>query len=348
MPQTDELRSSRLDTLMTPDQLIGLLPMTPDVAETVTTSRAHIENILSGRDPRLLVIIGPCSLHDPESALTYARRLAELRTRYHHRLEIVMRAYFEKPRTVVGWKGLIADPDLNGTFQVNKGLTLARQLLLEINKLGLPTATEFLDIVTGQYIADLISWGAIGARTTESQIHREMASALSCPVGFKNGTNGNIRIAIDAIRSAQAPHMFLSPDKQGRMSVYRSSGNPYGHLIMRGGETPNYHAEDVAQACQQLASFSLTPRLIIDFSHGNCQKQHRRQKEVALSICGQIAEGTTAIAGVMIESFLVEGAQPSLNPATLTFGQSITDPCLGWEDSERVLAQLAEAVSHRL
>ncbi|MGK4333278.1 3-deoxy-7-phosphoheptulonate synthase [Lonsdalea quercina] len=348
MPQTDELRSSRLYTLMTPDQLIGLLPMTPDVAETVTTSRAHIENILSGRDPRLLVIIGPCSLHDPESALTYARRLAELRTRYHHRLEIVMRAYFEKPRTVVGWKGLIADPDLNGTFQVNKGLTLARQLLLEINKLGLPTATEFLDIVTGQYIADLISWGAIGARTTESQIHREMASALSCPVGFKNGTNGNIRIAIDAIRSAQAPHMFLSPDKQGRMSVYRSSGNPYGHLIMRGGETPNYHAEDVAQACQQLASFSLTPRLIIDFSHGNCQKQHRRQKEVALSICGQIAEGTTAIAGVMIESFLVEGAQPSLNPATLTFGQSITDPCLGWEDSERVLAQLAEAVSHRL
>ncbi|MFP1917430.1 3-deoxy-7-phosphoheptulonate synthase [Lonsdalea quercina] len=348
MPQTDELRSSRLDTLMTPDQLIGLLPMTPDVAETVTTSRAHIENILSGRDPRLLVILGPCSLHDPESALTYARRLAELRTRYHHRLEIVMRAYFEKPRTVVGWKGLIADPDLNGTFQVNKGLTLARQLLLEINKLGLPTATEFLDIVTGQYIADLISWGAIGARTTESQIHREMASALSCPVGFKNGTNGNIRIAIDAIRSAQAPHMFLSPDKQGRMSVYRSSGNPYGHLIMRGGETPNYHAEDVAQACQQLASFSLTPRLIIDFSHGNCQKQHRRQKEVALSICGQIAEGTTAIAGVMIESFLVEGAQPSLNPATLTFGQSITDPCLGWEDSERVLAQLAEAVSHRL
>ncbi|MFP1921715.1 3-deoxy-7-phosphoheptulonate synthase [Lonsdalea quercina] len=348
MPQTDELRSSRLDTLMTPDQLIGLLPMTPDVAETVTTSRAHIENILSGRDPRLLVIIGPCSLHDPESALTYARRLAELRTRYHHQLEIVMRAYFEKPRTVVGWKGLIADPDLNGTFQVNKGLTLARQLLLEINKLGLPTATEFLDIVTGQYIADLISWGAIGARTTESQIHREMASALSCPVGFKNGTNGNIRIAIDAIRSAQAPHMFLSPDKQGRMSVYRSSGNPYGHLIMRGGETPNYHAEDVAQACQQLASFSLTPRLIIDFSHGNCQKQHRRQKEVALSICGQIAEGTTAIAGVMIESFLVEGAQPSLNPATLTFGQSITDPCLGWEDSERVLAQLAEAVSHRL
>jgi len=348
MPQTDELRSSRLDTLMTPDQLIGLLPMTPDVAETVTTSRAHIENILSGRDPRLLVIIGPCSLHDPESALTYARRLAELRTRYHHRLEIVMRAYFEKPRTVVGWKGLIADPDLNGTFQVNKGLTLARQLLLEINKLGLPTATEFLDIVTGQYIADLISWGAIGARTTESQIHREMASALSCPVGFKNGTNGNIRIAIDAIRSAQAPHMFLSPDKQGRMSVYRSSGNPYGHLIMRGGETPNYHAEDVAQACQQLASFSLTPRLIIDFSHGNCQKQHRRQKEVALSICGQIAEGTTAIAGVMIESFLVEGAQPSLNPATLTFGQSITDPCLGWEDSERVLAQLAEAVSHHL
>lgn len=348
MLQTDELRSSRLDTLMTPDQLIGALPMTPDIAETVTTARARIENILSGRDPRLLVIIGPCSLHDPESALAYARRLAELRTRYQHRLEIVMRAYFEKPRTVVGWKGLIADPDLNGTFQVNKGLTLARQLLLEINTLGLPTATEFLDIVTGQYIADLISWGAIGARTTESQTHREMASALSCPVGFKNGTNGNIRIAIDAIRSAQAPHMFLSPDKQGRMSVYHSSGNPYGHIILRGGETPNYHADDVAQACQQLASFSLTPRLIIDFSHGNCQKQHRRQKEVALSICGQIAEGTTAIAGVMIESFLVEGTQPSLNPATLTFGQSITDPCLGWEDSERVVAQLAEAVSRRL
>lgn len=348
MPQTDALRSSRLDTLLTPDQLIGLLPVTPDVAETVTTARAHIENILSGRDPRLLVIIGPCSIHDPESALEYARRLAVLRTRYQHQLEIVMRTYFEKPRTVVGWKGLIADPHLDGSFQVNTGLKLARQLLLNINALGLPTATEFLDIVTGQYIADLISWGAIGARTTESQVHREMASALPCPVGFKNGTDGNIRIAIDAIRCAQAPHRFLSPDKQGQMAVYRSSGNPHGHIIMRGGTRPNYHAEDVAQACQQLASFSLTQRLIIDFSHGNCQKQHLRQKEVALSVCRQLSEGSTAIAGVMIESFLVEGTQPSLNPASLTFGQSITDPCLSWEDSERLLAQLAEAMSSRL
>ncbi|WJY16748.1 3-deoxy-7-phosphoheptulonate synthase [Pectobacteriaceae bacterium CE90] len=347
MQQTDELRSARITSLVTPDTLITKLPVTPAVTEIVTTSRLKIENILTGQDRRLLVVIGPCSIHHPESALDYAQRLAELRGRYQDRLEIVMRTYFEKPRTVVGWKGLISDPDLNGTFRVNEGLALARQLLLNINALGLPTATEFLDIVTGQYIADLISWGAIGARTTESQIHREMASALSCPVGFKNGTDGNTRIAIDAIRAARASHMFLSPDKQGKMTVYQTTGNPFGHIIMRGGKTPNYHAKDIAITCADLCEYSLPEYLVVDFSHGNCQKQYHRQLDVAQDICQQIRQGSQAIAGVMIESFLVEGNQPSRNPKTLTYGQSITDPCLGWKDSELILSQLAEAVDVR-
>ncbi|CRY00679.1 3-deoxy-7-phosphoheptulonate synthase [Yersinia enterocolitica] len=347
MHKTDELRTARIDSLVTPQQLAEKLPISEAVADNVTASRKRIEKILTGEDSRLLVIVGPCSIHDLDAAIDYAKRLNVLRIRYQDRLEIVMRTYFEKPRTVVGWKGLISDPALDGSCQVNLGIEMARRLLLAVNELGLPTATEFLDMVTGQYIADLISWGAIGARTTESQIHREMASALSCPVGFKNGTEGNTRIAIDAIRAAQASHMFLSPDKTGQMTIYQTSGNPHGHIIMRGGKTPNYGASDIAAACDSLREFDLPEHLVVDFSHGNCQKMHRRQLEVAADIGQQIRAGSTAIVGVMAESFLVEGTQKIVAGQPLTYGQSITDPCLNWADTEQLLSLLADAVSSR-
>ena len=247
----------------------------------------------------------------------------------------------------MGWKGLISDPDLNGSYRVNHGIELARKLLLQVNELGVPTATEFLDMVTGQFIADLISWGAIGARTTESQIHREMASALSCPVGFKNGTDGNTRIAVDAIRASRASHMFLSPDKTGQMTIYQTSGNPYGHIIMRGGKKPNYYAEDIAAACDTLHEFSLPEHLVVDFSHGNCQKQHRRQLDVCDDVCQQIRNGSTASAGIMAESFLREGTQKIVSGQPLVYGQSITDPCLNWEDTELLVEKLASAVDSR-
>lgn len=347
MHKTDELRTARIDSLITPQQLAEKLPISEAIADNVTASRKRIEKILTGEDPRLLVVVGPCSIHDLDAAIDYATRLNVLRARYQDRLEIVMRTYFEKPRTVVGWKGLISDPALDGSCQVNLGIEMARRLLLTVNELGLPTATEFLDMVTGQYIADLISWGAIGARTTESQIHREMASALSCPVGFKNGTDGNTRIAIDAIRAAQAGHMFLSPDKHGQMTIYQTSGNPHGHIIMRGGKTPNYGAADIAAACDSLREFDLPEHLVVDFSHGNCQKMHRRQLEVAADIGQQIRAGSTAIVGVMAESFLIEGTQKIVAGQPLTYGQSITDPCLNWADTEQLLSLLADAVSSR-
>lgn len=348
MNKTDELRSARIGNLVTPAALAQQHPITPAIAQSVTAARQRIARILTGADKRLLVIMGPCSLHDPQAALEYARKLNLLRERYQDRLEIVMRAYFEKPRTVVGWKGLISDPDLDGSFDVNRGIGIARQLLLEINALGMPTATEFLDMVIGQFIADLISWGAIGARTTESQIHREMASALSCPVGFKNGTDGNVRIAVDAIRAARVSHMFLSPDKAGQMTIYQTSGNPHGHVILRGGKQPNYHPQDIAAAAASLREFNLPEQLVIDFSHGNCLKQHRRQRDVAEAVAQQIESGSTAIAGVMIESFLQEGNQSVVSGQPLTYGQSITDPCLGWDDSVDVLARLADAAASRL
>lgn len=347
MHKTDELRTARIDSLITPQQLAEKLPISAAIADNVTASRKRIEKILTGEDPRLLVVVGPCSIHDLDAAIDYATRLNVLRQRYQDRLEIVMRTYFEKPRTVVGWKGLISDPALDGSCQVNLGIEMARRLLLAVNELGLPTATEFLDMVTGQYIADLISWGAIGARTTESQIHREMASALSCPVGFKNGTDGNTRIAIDAIRAAQASHMFLSPDKHGQMTIYQTSGNPHGHIIMRGGKNPNYGAADIAAACDSLREFDLPEHLVVDFSHGNCQKMHRRQLEVAADIGQQIRAGSTAIVGVMAESFLMEGTQKIVAGQPLTYGQSITDPCLNWADTEQLLSLLADAVSSR-
>ncbi|EJD6378482.1 MULTISPECIES: 3-deoxy-7-phosphoheptulonate synthase [Providencia] len=347
MHKTDELRTARVDSLITPQTLADEFPISQKVAENVTTSRKRIEQILSGQDPRLLVIVGPCSIHDIDAAIEYAKKLNALREHHQDRLEIVMRTYFEKPRTVVGWKGLISDPNLDNSCQVNTGIRLARKLLIEVNQLGLATATEFLDMVTGQYIADLISWGAIGARTTESQIHREMASALSCPVGFKNGTDGNINIAIDAIRAAKAQHMFLSPDKNGQMTIYQTSGNPHGHIIMRGGKQPNYTAGDLAAACDKLRKFELPEHLVVDFSHGNCQKIHRRQLEVARDIAEQIKDGSTAISGVMAESFLVEGTQKVVSDQPLVYGQSITDPCLGWEDTEQLIEILAQAVESR-
>lgn len=347
MHKTDELRTARIESLITPAELIARLPISTSVAQHITDARSRIEKILHGHDRRLLVIVGPCSIHDPQAALEYAARLSAVREQYQDRLEIVMRTYFEKPRTVVGWKGLISDPDLNGSYRINHGLEQARGLLLAINEAGLPTATEFLDMVTGQFIADLISWGAIGARTTESQIHREMASALSCPIGFKNGTDGNTRIAIDAIRAAQASHMFLSPDKEGNMTIYQTSGNPHGHIIMRGGKQPNYHASDIAAACEMLSEHQLAPHLVVDFSHGNSQKQHRQQLTVCEDVCLQIKRGSQAIAGVMVESFLQEGTQSVVAGKPLVYGQSITDACLGWNDTLTLLDKLAEAAAVR-
>ncbi|MEN3259715.1 3-deoxy-7-phosphoheptulonate synthase [Sodalis endosymbiont of Spalangia cameroni] len=347
MLKTDELRTRRIDRLVAPAALAAALPVSAAMADNVLRVRQRIERILHGEDPRLLVIIGPCSIHDTDAALEYARRLNPLRVKYQDRLEIVMRTYFEKPRTVVGWKGLIADPGLDGSFRVNDGLEVARRLLLAVNELGLPTATEFLDMVTGQYIADLISWGAIGARTTESQIHREMASALSCPVGFKNGTDGNIQIAIDAIRAARASHLFLSPDKQGQMTIYQTGGNPYGHIIMRGGKVPNYQPQAIDDACAQLASFGLPAHLLVDFSHGNSQKQYLRQLDVARAVCQPLRDGSRQVVGIMAESNLVAGNQSLGDGTPLVYGQSITDACLGWEDSERLLAMLSDAVDCR-
>ncbi|WP_343154360.1 3-deoxy-7-phosphoheptulonate synthase [Buchnera aphidicola] len=347
MKKTDELRTIRIDPLITPSELAKKYAITSEIMDNVITTRQNIAHIMTGQDLRLLVVIGPCSVHDPAAAVEYAHRLYELRTKYQDRLEIIMRTYFEKPRTVVGWKGLISDPDLDGSFRVNHGLSVARKLLLDINTLGMPAATEFLDIVVGQFIADLISWGAIGARTTESQIHREMASALSCPVGFKNGTDGNIRIAIDAIRAAQARHLFFAPNKDGQMTINHTSGNPYGHIIMRGGKTPNYHSKDIELAIKDLREFNLTEHLMIDFSHGNCLKEHLRQKNVALSVSRQISSGSKNIFGVMIESFLEEGFQKVSKNQPLIYGKSITDACLNWKDSVLVIKQLADAVDVR-
>ncbi|MGP1928483.1 MAG: 3-deoxy-7-phosphoheptulonate synthase [Arsenophonus sp. NC-WZS1-MAG3] len=347
MYKTDELRTKPIDSLITPKALEDEFPLSKEIIENVTASRKTIESILIGQDHRLLVIIGPCSVHDTKAALEYAKMLVKQRVEYQDYLEIVMRTYFEKPRTVVGWKGLISDPDLNNSCQVNKGLRLARELLTKINQLGLPTATEFLDMITGQYVADLISWGAIGARTTESQIHRQMASALSCPVGFKNGTDGNINIAIDAICAARTSHLFLSPDKNGKMTVYQTTGNPYAHIIMRGGKQTNYSAEDIGVVCRQLRKLGLPEQLIIDFSHGNCQKIYQRQIDVAKNIAKQLQKGSRVIAGIMAESFLIEGTQKVIAGMPLIYGQSITDPCIGWQDTEQLLTILVKAVKYR-
>lgn len=346
--KTDELRTQPLGPMPTPAELSQAHPLTEDVAARIELSRRQIEKILTGEDDRLLCIVGPCSVHDTKAAIDYAERLAAIQEQYKDELFIVMRTYFEKPRTVVGWKGLITDPNLDGSYALEAGLNKARKLLLDINKLGLATATEFLDMITGQYIADLISWGAIGARTTESQIHREMASALSCPVGFKNGTNGNVKISIDAIRASKASHYFYSPDKNGRMTVYRTAGNPYGHVILRGGDTgPNFDQASVAAACGKLKEFDLPERLVVDFSHANCEKQHRKQLDVAKDICEQMAGGSHQVAGIMAESFIEEGNQSMADIHNLEYGKSITDPCLSWDHTHQMLDMLSAAVKAR-
>ncbi|MEW6984512.1 3-deoxy-7-phosphoheptulonate synthase [Colwelliaceae bacterium 6471] len=345
--KTDELRTTLIENLVSPAELAEQIPLNEATADFIITSRTEIEAIIRGDDDRLLVIIGPCSIHDTEAAIDYAKQLKVLHDKYKNELLIIMRVYFEKPRTTVGWKGLISDPDLDKSFHVAKGLNLARQLLVEINQLGLPAGTEFLDMVTGQYISDLISWGAIGARTTESQVHRELASALSCPVGFKNGTDGNVKIAIDAIKASSVPHVLYSPDKSGQMCIYQTHGNPYAHVILRGGTKPNYHAADIEKTCQSLKNAGLAEKVMVDCSHGNSDKDHSKQIVVAKSLATQISAGNRAIFGVMIESFIVAGQQ-AVNPDTeLTYGQSITDACIDVPTSNEILAILSTAVHNR-
>ena len=350
--QTDDQRIQDITVLPPPEHLIRFFPIqgTP-VESLVTNTRKAINNIMAGSDDRLLVIIGPCSIHDPQAAIEYARRLQAVRKEYEGTLEIVMRVYFEKPRTTVGWKGLINDPYLDESYRIDEGLRIARQLLIDINRLGVPAASEFLDVISPQYIADLISWGAIGARTTESQVHRELASGISAPIGFKNGTDGNIRIATDAIQSASRPHHFLSVHKNGQVAIVHTKGNTNCHVILRGGKTPNYSAEHVAAACKDLEAAHLPATLMVDCSHANSSKQHEKQRDVAHDIGAQIASGSRQVFGVMIESHLQAGAQkftPGKNdPATLAYGQSITDACLGWDDSVAVLRELSESVKAR-
>lgn len=345
--KNDDLRIKAIKELLPPIALLEKYPASDQAAETVSQSRQAIQQILRGKDDRLLVVIGPCSIHDPSAALEYAERLLALRQRLNQDLEIVMRVYFEKPRTTVGWKGLINDPHMNGSFQINEGLRLGRKLLLDINHSGLPAAGEFLDMITPQYLADLMSWGAIGARTTESQVHRELASGLSCPVGFKNGTDGTIKVAIDAINAASAGHCFLSVTKYGHSAIVETSGNADCHIILRGGKNPNYSAVDVAQVKHGLFSAGLTPQVMIDFSHANSNKQFQKQLEVATDVSQQIAQGDTGIIGVMIESHLVEGNQNPDSGVPLVYGQSITDGCIGWNATEQILDQLAAAVRQR-
>ncbi len=347
MKRIDDVRIRDIQELAPPDRLLNDIPASDGMAATVFAARQAIHRILAGADERLLVVMGPCSVHDPRSALEYAERLHSEAQRFSADLFLVMRVYFEKPRTTVGWKGLINDPHLDGSFRINEGLRLARQILADITRLGLPCGTEFLDTITPQYTADLIAWGAIGARTTESQVHRELASGLSCAVGFKNGTDGNVRIAVDAIRAANAPHSFLSVTKSGHSAIVTTQGNEDCHVILRGGREPNYDAANVDAACRELGQAGLAARLMIDCSHANCRKQHKLQVEVARDVGAQVARGDDRIVGMMVESHLVEGRQDLGTGKPLEYGRSITDPCLGWEDSAAVLERLAESVRMR-
>ena len=345
---TDDLRIQGVQEVTSPDKIHSIHPITPSIAEMVLAARHNIHRILTGEDDRLLVIVGPCSIHDPTAAVEYAKRLKVVRTALGDDLHIVMRMYFEKPRTTVGWKGLINDPGLDGSFNINEGVRLARKVLLDVNALGVPAGTEYLDLITPQYFSDLISWGAIGARTTESQVHRELASGLSCAVGFKNGTDGALKIAIDAVHSASNPHHFLSLTKEGRSAIFSTRGNEDCHIILRGGhDQPNYDAVNIQHAAEQLSASGRAQRVMVDFSHANSLKQYKRQKEVGQDVASQIANGDHRIFGVMIESHLRQGQQKVVPDQPLEYGVSITDGCLGWEDSAELLAQLADAVRQR-
>ena len=349
MRKTDDLRITQVRPLLPPAILLEEIPVTERASEVVADTRQAMADALEGRDPRLVVVVGPCSIHDPEAARAYAERLAPLRDRYQDQLIVAMRCYFEKPRTSVGWKGLINDPDLDESFHINKGLRLARQLLLDVNDMGIPTASEFLDTQIPQHIADLTSWVAIGARTTESQVHRELASGLSMPVGFKNGTDGTVQTAVDAVLSARSPHLFPSVTKQGVSAIFQTAGNNTCHVILRGGSRtgPNYDAEHVADACTRLAKHSLRESVMVDCSHGNSRKDHTRQAEVATSVAEQVAGGSWQIFGVMLESHLVEGRQDYAPGQQATFGQSITDACLSFAQTEPILEHLARAQQAR-
>jgi len=344
---TDDLRISGMSEIAAPETVHAEHPITNTAARTTHDTRNAIHDILQGDDDRLLVVIGPCSIHNPAAGLEYARHIQRMREELGKDLLIVMRVYFEKPRTTVGWKGLINDPNLDGTFEINKGIRLARKLLLDINAMGVPAGTEFLDLISPQYVADLVSWGAIGARTTESQGHRELASGLSCPVGFKNATNGGFRIAIDAIHAARHPHVFLSLTKQGKSAIFSTSGNDDCHIILRGGKEPNYDAASVAKAVSDLQAANLPCHLMVDCSHANSSKQFKRQIDVGEDLAQQIEAGNQCITGVMIESHLHEGRQNIIPGEQPAYGISITDACLGWEDSEALLHRLAKSVRTR-
>jgi 3-deoxy-7-phosphoheptulonate synthase len=347
MPRTDDLRIREMKELTPPSHLIREFPVTPEAEQVASQARMALHRILHGQDDRLMVVIGPCSIHDPNAAMEYARRLVEQRHRFAGELEVIMRVYFEKPRTTVGWKGMINDPYMDNSFRINDGLRMARELLRDINELGLPAGTEFLDVISPQYIADLISWGAIGARTTESQVHRELASGLSCPVGFKNGTDGNVKIAVEAIKAASQPHHFLSVTKGGHSAIVSTNGNEDCHIILRGGKAPNYDAASVEEACKAIAAQGLAARLMIDASHANSSKKPENQVPVCADIASQVAGGDSRIVGVMVESNLVAGRQDLVPGKELVYGQSVTDGCIDWDSSVQVLHSLADAVRQR-
>ncbi|WBF65874.1 MAG: 3-deoxy-7-phosphoheptulonate synthase AroG [Candidatus Kinetoplastibacterium crithidii] len=344
---TDDIRIREIKELNPPANVMKELECTREASETVHSARNAIHKILYGVDDRLVIVVGPCSIHDVKAATEYAKKLSEIRKKLKSELEIVMRVYFEKPRTTVGWKGLINDPDLDSSFNINKGIRLARSLLLEINSLGLPAGCEYLDMITPQYIADLVSWGAIGARTTESQVHRELASGLSCPVGFKNGTDGNIKIAIDAIKTASQPHHFLSVTKGGHSAIVSTDGNENCHIILRGGTKPNYDAVSVQKASEEMGKSGLASRLMIDASHSNSNKKPENQPLVIEDICKQLENGESRIFGIMIESYLESGRQDFIPGKDLVYGKSITDACIGWDTTVEVLNRLASAVRAR-
>jgi len=344
---TDDLRIKAIKELAPPGDLMREFPCTEKASATVYRARDEIHRIMHGGDDRLLVIVGPCSIHDFDAALEYAKRLQALRLTLEPDLTIVMRVYFEKPRTTVGWKGFINDPNLDESHDINKGLRLSRKLLLAINEMGLAAATEYLDLISPQYFADLIAWGAIGARTTESQSHRQLASGLSCPVGFKNGTDGNIKIAVDAMKAAAAPHHFLSVTKAGHSAIVSTTGNEDCHVILRGGKTPNYDAAHVDATCQELAAAGLAPRVMVDFSHANASKQYQRQMDVSVDVGAQLAAGDPRIIGVMVESHLNPGRQDMVPGKPLEYGVSVTDACINWADTEVLLNGLAASVRAR-